>query len=77
MKKYAILIFITIISLSLITSCKKDHGDPPALPPAGSMTIDFSNFVSGKKGDVSISLPKGTQNSNWEFAASAALLWNA
>jgi hypothetical protein len=77
MKKYAILIFVTVISLSLMTSCKKDKGDPPVLPPAESMTIDFSNFESGKKGDVSISIPKGAQNSNWEFAASAALLWKA
>jgi hypothetical protein len=77
MKRYSILIFVILISLSLMTSCKKDKGDPPVLPPAKSMTIDFSNFESGKKGDVSISIPKGTQNSNWAFAASAALLWNA
>ena len=60
---------VLLLSVVLMHSCKKDKGDPPVLPPSESMTIDFSNFDSGKKGDVSISIPKGTQNSNWEFAA--------
>jgi hypothetical protein len=76
MKK--ILILTLIIALAgPFSGCKKDKGDPPALPPLGSMTIDFSNFESGKKGADEISVPKGTQNSNWEFAAVAAQLWNA
>jgi hypothetical protein len=77
MKRYVSLLIISTILLTQFTACKKDKGDPPVLPPSGSMTIDFSNFESGKKGDVAISIPKGTQTSNWEFAASAALLWNA
>jgi hypothetical protein len=75
MKRYFVFIFLSVISLSLMTGCKKNKGEPPALPPAGSMTIDFSNFESRKKGEVSIFVPKGTQTSNWEFAGGVALLW--
>jgi hypothetical protein len=61
-----ILILITVFS----GGCKKDKGDPPLLPPAESMTIDFSNFQLQKKGDV-----KGTENSAWEFSATVAGIW--
>lgn len=74
MKKFAILIFIAV-SLTVLSGCKKDKGDPPVLPPSESMTIDFSNFEDAKKGDVSISVPKGTLTSYWEFAAGAAMIW--
>jgi hypothetical protein len=77
MKKLFIITLVFILSGILMHGCKKDHGNPPALPPDESMTIDFSNFESGKKGDVSISGPKGTLNSNWVFSADAALLWKA
>jgi hypothetical protein len=75
MKKSISILIITTILLSFSSGCKKDKGDPPLLPPAESMTIDFSNFESGKKGDPLITAAKGTENSNWEFAASAAMLW--
>jgi hypothetical protein len=76
MKKNVILIFIAM-SLTLFSGCKKDKGDPPVLPPDESMSIDFSNFSTQGKGDVSISVPKGTQTSNWEFAAGVAMIWNS
>ena len=75
MKKFLIITLALILAGGLLQSCKKDHGDPPTLPPAESMTIDFSNFETGKKSDVSINYPKGTQTSNWEFAAGVALVW--
>ncbi|HZK62410.1 MAG TPA: hypothetical protein VFC41_10045, partial [Anaerovoracaceae bacterium] len=64
-----------LISTGLFTSCKKDKGDPPVLPPRESMTIDFSNFGSQKKSSDLISVEKGTENSNWEFAAAVAGVW--
>jgi hypothetical protein len=75
MKKSLSLLIITSILLTLATGCKKDKGDPPALPPAESMSIDFSNFESGKKADYLFPAAKGAENSTWEFAAGAALLW--
>lgn len=77
MKRVVSLIIITTFIITQFTGCKKDKGDPPVLPPAETMTIDFSNFQSGTKGNTSISIPKGTVSSNWEFSAGAALLWKA
>jgi hypothetical protein len=75
MKKFLIITLVFVIAACLLHSCKKDNGNPPVLPPAESMTVDFSNFESGKKSDASISYPKGTQTSNWEFAAGVAMIW--
>ena len=75
MKKLLSLALITLLSGTLFTSCKKDKGEPPVLPPVESMTIDFSNFASLKK---SADLPvgqKGSENSNWEFSAAVAGVW--
>jgi hypothetical protein len=77
MKKSFPLLIITAILLTLFTGCKKDKGEPPVLPPSESMTIDFSNFEGVTKGGASISVPKGTDISNWEFSAGAAILWKA
>lgn len=72
MKRFISLLLLTVILVNLVTSCKKNKGDPPVLPPEESMTIDFSNFESGKKSAAFLSLPKGVENSNWEFAAFVA-----
>ncbi len=65
-----------LLSVLLISGCKKDKdkGDPPVLPPAGSMMIDFSNFLSGKKSDAYDAL-KGTPSSHWDYVAGVALTW--
>jgi hypothetical protein len=75
MKKILSLGLILIFSSVFFAGCKKDKGDPPILPPQESMTIDFSNFDIQKKSDEAISLQKGTENSNWEFAAGVAGIW--
>ncbi len=76
MKKYLIFALLAILPVAL-QDCKKDKGEPPVLPPAESMSIDFSNFQAGKKSEVAISIPKGTQTSNWEFSAGVALVWES
>jgi hypothetical protein len=68
MKNTLTLALILVFALSLTGGCKKDKGNPPALPPEGSMTIDFSNFENGKK-SADILLPKGVEDSNWAFSA--------
>lgn len=75
MKKILVLIlFIAGISL-FFTSCKKDKGNPPVLPPQESMDIDFSNFETAKKSSDPFTAIKGSNNSNWEFAALVAGYW--
>jgi hypothetical protein len=75
MKKLFPLVIVLIISIVLSDGCKKDKGDPPVLPPAESMTIDFSNFTSAKKSLEVQPGTKGTENSNWQFAATVAGIW--
>lgn len=77
MKKLLMITLVLVFAGALNQSCKKNPGEPPVVPPSGTMAVDFSNFESGKKGEVSISVPKGTQNSNWEFAAGVALIWKS
>lgn len=76
MNKLFLFSLIIILSAGLCTSCKKDKGDPPLLPPYASMVIDFSNFTSQKKSAGFTSDTKGTESSTWEFAASVAGVWN-
>jgi hypothetical protein len=75
MKKRLFLGMMVIFSSVFFAGCKKDKGDPPVLPPQESMTIDFSNFDIQKKSDETISVQKGIENSNWEFAAGVASVW--
>jgi hypothetical protein len=62
---------LSIALMLLVTACKKDKGDPPVLPPAESMNIDFSNFDIQAKSVAT----KGTNMVNWETAATIAATW--
>lgn len=64
---------LSLILILLVTACKKDKGDPPVLPPAESMTIDFSNFDNQQAKTATFT--KGTENSNWFTAAGIAATW--
>jgi hypothetical protein len=75
MKKIFPIVLILILSTGFFTGCKKDKGEPPVLPPQESMVIDFTNFASAKKSDEVIPGQKGTENSNWEYAATVAGYW--
>jgi hypothetical protein len=77
MKKTISLLLMTVILANLVTSCKKKPGPAPELPPEASMLIDFTNFESGKKSADFLTLSKGVENSNWEFAAFVAWTWDA
>lgn len=75
MKNVFSISLIFILLTGFFTSCKKDKGDPPVLPPPESMIIDFSNFSSAKKSIEFLPAEKGTANSNWEYAATVAGVW--
>ncbi len=77
MKKYISVALIAAFIIVTNSECKKDKGNPPVLPPAESMTIDFSNFAAAKKSDDSFPVLKGIENSNWEFAALVAGYWRS
>ena len=79
MKSTISLLIVTLLLAGMVTSCKKDKGKPPTLPPYESMIIDFSDFESGKK---SLEMPSGTKDvpdpdENYTFSATVAGFWNA
>jgi len=76
MKNVFSIALIFILFSGFFGGCKKDKGDPPVLPPLESMNIDFSNFASAKKSGELLPAQKGTANSNWEYAAAVAGVWN-
>lgn len=76
MKKVLLVAVALLVTATVFNSCKKDNGDPPVLPPAGSMVIDFSNFASGKKSVQETISVTGTENSNWEYSAVVVGFWN-
>jgi len=76
MKKILSAALIFVLSTGFFTACKKDKGVAPTLPPAESMTIDFTNYTSGKKSVEVLPGQKGINPSNWEYAATVAGVWN-
>ncbi len=76
MKKLLQFILFIILSAGIFSSCKKNKGEPPILPPYESMVIDFSNFTSQKKSAEVVPSIKGTESSTWQFAAGVAGVWN-
>jgi hypothetical protein len=75
MKKLLSLSLTLLFLAGSFSSCKKNNGSAPALPPAASLTIDFNNFGSNKKSADIFTDTKGTNSSSWEFAASVASTW--
>ncbi len=75
MKKLLALTLLLVLTASILSTCKKDNGKAPVLPPLESLTIDFTNFATLKKSANTIADTKGTNNSNWEFAATVAGIW--
>jgi hypothetical protein len=75
MKKFLSLTLIVIFIAGCFNGCKKDKGDPPNLPPAESMMIDFTDFVSNAKSFNTGFDTKGTENLNWETAALIIGTW--
>lgn len=78
MKKFFSSLFIIVMAALVFTGCEK-KGDPPAIPPAESMTIDFSFFTSTKKSANLTGDLKGlnaVENTNWTVAATVAGVWN-
>jgi hypothetical protein len=78
MKNISSFSLIIALLFVLFGGCvKKDN--PPSLPPSNSMTIDFSDFASGKKSVETDNLSKGINPAakiNWTLAATTAGFWN-
>lgn len=75
-KTISILLIITLLA-GLFTGCEKKE-TPPALPPAGTMSIDFSTFVNPAKSALTAGTKGVTiaDKTNWTLAATTAGVWN-
>jgi hypothetical protein len=78
MKKLTSITITAILLAGLFWGCEK-KGNPPSLPPSGSMTIDFKEFTGTKKSAFISGKAKGSisvENVNWTNAATVATIWN-
>lgn len=76
MKRLVFFLLLIMMIAGCFIGCKKDKGSPPSLPPAESMSIDFSNFTSGKKSSDLVIDYKGIEDSHYQFAVIVAGIWN-
>jgi hypothetical protein len=78
MKKLYSFLLPIVLTIVLFNGCVKKKDTPPTLPPAGTMSIDFSNFQSAAKSARSINEVTGitVDKSNWTLAATIAGVWN-
>jgi hypothetical protein len=79
MNKLFSIFVLTALMTTLFLSCVKKKDSAPALPPAATMSIDFSNFASATKSGVSNKEFKNVtagNNSNWFLASTVAGVWN-
>jgi hypothetical protein len=73
MKKIVLVLLAVTLITGLYTGCEKKKDTPPALPPAATLAIDFSNFVAPAKGAKGIEVVDRT---NWTLASTIAGVWN-
>lgn len=76
-KLISFVLLIVFLSSGLFTSCKKDKGDPPNLPPLESMKIDFTEFEPVSRSVDGIPVVKGTNNTAWAYSAVIAGFWKS
>ena len=78
MKKLASISLVLTIIAGLFWGCEKKE-NPPVLPMAGTMSIDFSTFLTSKKSAITASemndITKGDKT-NWSLSATTAGVWN-
>lgn len=77
MKNLFAVLFLVIL-VSGFWGCEK-KGNPPVIPPEGTMLIDFSNFTGSAKSALPAAFSDGTKGAedlNYSLAATIAGVWN-
>lgn len=64
------LIALFVASSSVFTSCKKDKGDPPAIPASSTFVMDFSDFKENKS-------VMDTTSQAFGHSVANVVIWNA
>lgn len=80
MKKMHITLLLTfiIVVAAVQQGCKKDHGDPPTIPPKSSLEMNFSDIDSSKTNARFHGMKTDSigQYSNFLFAAGNVFGWD-
>jgi len=76
MKKYSIPVLLVALLIPFFQGCEK-KGNPPVVPPEGTMIMDFSNFTDGSKSAYSLPGLKGANDVNYSVAKTVAGVWNS
>ena len=76
--RIALLLAFMLVVIVIQQGCKKDHGDPPAVPPQSSFIMNFSDLDSAKVTSKfhGAKLDSIGQYSNYVFAAGNVVVWN-
>jgi hypothetical protein len=74
--KFVLLISSLLIVILILSSCQKDETiQAPAIPPAGTMVIDFGNLADANKSG-SITKNELVTKTNWLISATTVGVWN-
>jgi hypothetical protein len=76
-KKFSFFLTIILV-IGLFPGCVKKKDTPPTVPPIGTMSIDFSNFVSSARSpnENDVRAINVASNGNWAIASTVAGVWN-
>lgn len=66
---------LVVTTVCIQPACKKDHGDPPAIPPSSSFVMSFNELDSSVTGQKHFDV-KDTTYSNFLFSAGNVFVWN-
>ncbi|NMC41841.1 MAG: hypothetical protein GYA43_11855 [Bacteroidales bacterium] len=75
MKKYFIPVLLVVLFIPFFQGCEK-KGNPPVVPPEGTMIMDFSNFTDGSKSAYALPGTKGAEDVNYSVAKTVVGVWN-
>lgn len=71
MKTKISILLISVLGLSIFSSCEKNKDTPPEIPPYSTMAIDFSKFTTDTK-----SAQTDTTQINYASAGLTIFAWN-
>jgi len=75
--RFTVLLAFLLVTGVIQQGCKKDHGDPPTIPPQSSFIMNFSDLDSSKApSKYFMKVDSAGQYSNFLFAAGNVVVWN-
>jgi hypothetical protein len=78
MKKIRIIILSVLMLVTAVIQqgCKKDHGEPPSLPPQSSFVMNFTDLDSSMVSPKFMKVDSVGEYDNYLYAAGNVVAWN-